>query len=98
MSDQWISVNKEEKAMVGHGVQAIGRSGRNPAHMFTGEGVYTTFSAANVENTFRTLAPALRYLNSSWPQTLTVRYYLDAKYRQCPNMGTNDRLRVDNES
>jgi hypothetical protein len=60
MSDQWISVNKEEKAMVGHGVQAIGRSGRNPAHMFTGEGVYTTFSAANVENTFRTLAPALR--------------------------------------
>jgi hypothetical protein len=60
MSDQWISVNREEKAMVGHGVQVIGRFGRNPAHMFTGEGVYTTFSLANVENTLGTRASTLR--------------------------------------
>ena len=42
--------------MVGHGAQVIGLLGRNPAHMFTGEGVYTIFSLANVENTFGTLA------------------------------------------
>jgi hypothetical protein len=56
MPDQWISVNRGEKAMIGRGVQVIRLSGKNRAHMFTGAWVFTTRSTVNVEKTFGTLA------------------------------------------